>query len=89
MEAFRQTLLNAKSITYLKEGASTIHLRKLFDQLGITEAIKAKVVETQGEEVSEFVAEGRVELGLIVIPNIMSVPGAEAVGPCRPRSTPS
>jgi hypothetical protein len=49
----------------------------------------AKVVETQGEEVSEFVAEGRVELGLIVIPNIMSVPGAEAVGPCRPRSTPS
>jgi len=89
VEAFRQTLLNAKSITYLKEGASTIHLRKLFDQLGITEAIKAKVVETQGEEVSEFVAEGRVELGLIVIPNIMSVPGAEAVGPCRPRSTPS
>jgi ABC-type molybdate transport system substrate-binding protein len=81
VEAFRQTLLNAKSITYLKEGASTIHLRKLFDQLGITEAIKAKVVETQGEEVSEFVAEGRVELGLIVIPNIMSVRGAEAVGP--------
>ena len=30
---------------------------------------------------SEFVAEGKVELGLIVIPNIMSVPGAEVVGP--------
>jgi hypothetical protein len=44
VEAFRQTLLNAKSITYLKEGASTIHLRKLFDQLGITEAIKAKPI---------------------------------------------
>ena len=26
-------------------------------------------------------AEGKVELGLIVIPNIMSVPGAELVGP--------
>ncbi len=81
VEAFKQTLLNAKSITYLKEGASTIHLRKLFDQLGITEAIKAKAVETDGEQVSEFVAEGKVELGLIVIPNIMSVPGAEVVGP--------
>ena len=81
VEAFKQTLLNAKSITYLKEGASTIHLRKLFDQLGITDAIKAKAVETQGEQVSEFVAEGKVELGLIVIPNIMSVPGAEVVGP--------
>ena len=48
VEAFKQTLLNAKSITYLKEGASTIHLRKLFNQLGITEAIKAKAVETAG-----------------------------------------
>jgi molybdate transport system substrate-binding protein len=81
VEAFKQTLLNAKSITYLKEGASTIHLRKLFNQLGITEAVTAKAVETQGEQVSEFVAEGKVELGLIVIPNIMSVPGAEVVGP--------
>jgi molybdate transport system substrate-binding protein len=81
VDAFKQTLLNAKSITYLKEGASTIHLRKVFDQLGITEAIRAKAVETAGEQVSEFVAEGKVELGLIVIPNIMSVPGAEVVGP--------
>ena len=38
------------------------------------------VVETDGEQVSEFVAEGKVELGLIVTPNIMSVPGAELVG---------
>jgi molybdate transport system substrate-binding protein len=38
------------------------------------------VVETNGEEVSEFVAEGKVEIGLIVTPNIMSVPGAELVG---------
>ena len=81
VEAFKQTLLNAKSITYLKEGASTIHLRKVFNQLGIADAVKSKAVETTGEEVSEFVAAGKVELGLIVTPNIMSVPGAELVGP--------
>ena len=81
VEAFKQTLLKAKSVTYLKEGASTIHLRKVFDKLGITDAIKAKAVETAGEQVSEKVADGEVELGLIVIPNIMSVPGAELVGP--------
>jgi molybdate transport system substrate-binding protein len=80
-EAFKQTLLKAKSVTYLKEGASTIHLRKLFVQLGIADAVKAKAVETDGEMVSELVAEGKVELGLIVVPNIMSVPGAELVGP--------
>jgi molybdate transport system substrate-binding protein len=77
---FKQALLNSKSITYLKEGASTIHLRKLFVQLGIADAIKAKAVETDGETVSELVADGKVELGLIVTPNIMSVPGAELVG---------
>ncbi len=81
VEAFKQTLLKAKSITYLKEGASTIHLRKLFTQLGIADAIKSKAVETDGEMVSELVAEGKVDLGLIVVPNIMSVPGAELVGP--------
>lgn len=81
VEAFKQALLKAKSITYLKEGASTIHLRKLFVQLGIADAVKAKAVETDGEAVSELVAEGKVELGLIVTPNIMSVPGAELVGP--------
>src|SRR3954471_7053789 len=81
VEAFTQALLNAKSVTYLKEGVSTIHLRKLFVQLGIADAIKAKAVETDGETVSELVADGKVELGLIVVPNIMSVAGAELVGP--------
>jgi molybdate transport system substrate-binding protein len=81
VEAFKQALLNAKSITYLKEGASTIHLRKLFVQLGIADEVRKKAIETDGEQVSEFVADGKAELGLIVIPNIMSVPGAELVGP--------
>jgi molybdate transport system substrate-binding protein len=81
VEAFKKTLLNAKSITYLKEGASTIHLRKVFDQLGITDALLPKTVQTMTESVSELVADGQVELGLIVTPNILSVPGAELVGP--------
>jgi hypothetical protein len=31
--------------------------------------------------VSEKVADGEIELGILVIPNILSVPGAELVGP--------
>src|SRR5262249_52048421 len=39
VEAFRQTLLAAKSITYLKEGASSIHLDRLFARMGISQAL--------------------------------------------------
>jgi molybdate transport system substrate-binding protein len=81
VEAFRRTLLAAKSITYLKEGASTLHLDRVFAQMGIAEALKDKTVKPNTESVSERVAAGEVELGLIVIPNILSVPGAELVGP--------
>ena len=79
--AFKQALLDAKSIVYLKEGASTLHLEKVLAQLGIADALKAKTTKTAGETVSEMVAAGDAEIGIIVIPNILSVPGAELVGP--------
>jgi molybdate transport system substrate-binding protein len=81
VEAFKQTLLKAKSITYLKEGASTIYLDGLFKRLGIAEQIREKTVKPDTESVSEKVAAGEVELGMIVIPNILSVAGAQLVGP--------
>jgi molybdate transport system substrate-binding protein len=79
--AFKQTLLAAKSITYLKEGASTRHLVKVLGELGIADALEGKTVKPATESVSEMVAAGEVEIGIIVIPNILSVPGAELVGP--------
>jgi len=81
VEAFKRTLLAAKSITYLKEGASSIHLDHLFARMDIAEALRAKTKRPETESVSEAVAAGDVELGLIVIPNILSVPGAQLVGP--------
>jgi molybdate transport system substrate-binding protein len=81
VEAFKQTLLKARSITYLKEGASTIYLDGLFQRLGIAEQLRDKTIRPDTESVSEKVAAGEVELGLIVIPNILSVPGAELAGP--------
>jgi len=84
IDAFKQTLLAAKSLTYLKEGASTRHLARVFDQLGIAEALRPKTTQPMTESVSEMVADGEVELGIIVIPNILSVPGADLVGPLPP-----
>jgi len=81
VETFKQTLLDAKSITYLKEGASTIYLDRLFARMGIADALRAKTIKPETESVSEAVAAGAVELGIIVIPNILSVSGAQLVGP--------
>ncbi len=81
VEAFKQTLLAAKSIIYLKEGASTIYLDRLFARMGIAEALRTKTIKPDTESVSEAVAAGDVELGMIVIPNIISVPGAQLAGP--------
>jgi molybdate transport system substrate-binding protein len=75
VETFKQTLLAAKSITYLKEGASTIYLDRLFARIGIANELRPKTVKPERESVSEAVASGDVELALIVIPNILSVPG--------------
>src|SRR5215216_7182515 len=38
VDAFKRALLNAKSIGYLKEGASGVYLAGLLDRLGIAEA---------------------------------------------------
>src|ERR1700722_16361419 len=79
--AFKQALLDAKSIVYLKEGASTLHLDKVLAQLGIADVLKSKTIKTAGEAVSEMVAAGDAELGIIVSPNILSAPDAELAGP--------
>jgi molybdate transport system substrate-binding protein len=81
VEALKRTLLAAKSIAYLKEGGSTRHVNLVLAQLGLTEALAAKTVKPDTERVSELVASGDVELGIVVIPNILSVPGAQLVGP--------
>jgi molybdate transport system substrate-binding protein len=51
VDAFKQTLLSAKSITYLKEGASTIYLDGLFKRLGIADQLRDKTVKPETESV--------------------------------------
>ncbi len=82
VEAFKQALLNAKSIGYLKqEGTSGAYLHGLFERLGIADAIKSKVIRPETDIVSELVAKGEIELGMVVITQIMTTPDVELVGP--------
>ena len=76
---------NAKSITFTKEGTSGIYLAGLLQRLGIAEAIQPKIKPLlTGGRVAEFVAKGEAELGIALINEILSFPGAELLGPLPP-----
>lgn len=83
VEAFKRALLDAKSIAYLRVG-SGIYLHGLFERLGIAEAIKPKVTRPESDIVSELVARGEIELGMVVITQILTTPGVALVGPLPP-----
>jgi molybdate transport system substrate-binding protein len=83
VEAFKHALLDAKSIAYLRVG-SGIYLAGLLERLGIAEAIKSKVTRPESDVVSELVAKGDVELGMVVITQILTTPGVDLVGPLPP-----
>jgi len=87
VEAFKRTLLAAKSIVYTDPvvgGASGIHFEKVLDRLGIAQEIKAKAILNARAATlpsAEIVARGDAELGIQLISEIVSVPGAELLGP--------
>lgn len=83
VQAFKRALLDAKSIAYLRVG-SGIYVDDLLKRLGIAEAIKSKVTRPESDIVSELVAKGEVELGIVVVTQILTTPGVDLVGPLPP-----
>jgi len=81
VEAFKRALLNARSIAYLREGQSGVYLAGILKRLGVAEAIEHKVTRPDTDMVSELVAKGEIELGMVVITQILTTPGVELVGP--------
>jgi molybdate transport system substrate-binding protein len=82
VESLKQSLLDAKSIAYLRMGS--LHVADVLARLGIAETIKSKVTRPESDIVSELVAKNEVELGMVVITQILTTPGVELVGPLPP-----
>lgn len=83
VDAFKRALLQAKSIAYLRVG-SGIYTAALLERLGISDSVSSKVIRPESDIVSELVAKGAVELGIVVITQILTTPGVDLVGPLPP-----
>jgi len=83
-EAFKRTMLAAKSISYAdpaKGGGSGIHAASVIERLGIAEEMKPKTKLVPGAESVDLVANGEAEIAIVNTPVIVSKPGVELVGP--------
>ena len=81
-DAMKRTLLNATSLTYAEDGASRVHIERMLERLGIAESIKPKIALTQGSARGlANVAEGKGDLAMTLISEILPVGGLELLGP--------
>jgi molybdate transport system substrate-binding protein len=79
-EAFKQTLLAARSIAFSRSGASGIHFANLISQLGIANEVARKARIFDGV-VGTLAARGEVELAVQQVSELKLVGGIDIVGP--------
>jgi len=85
VEAFRATLLAAKSIAYSDSGSGTFLSTTLFPKLGVADRVAGKSRKVRGppsgEPVAAVVARGEAEIGFQQVSELIHVPGITYVGP--------
>jgi molybdate transport system substrate-binding protein len=79
-DALRRTLLAAKSIV-CSTGPSGVYMLDLFGRMGITDALKPKLVSVEDEPAGAPVMRGEAELCFQQMSELMPVPGIDIVGP--------
>ena len=86
VDAFRRTLLAAKSVVYIdpKVGTSGKHVAEVLERLGIAAEVNAKARLGQGGYIVEPVGRGEIELGIHQISEILPVKGVKLAGPLPP-----
>ena len=78
-EALKRAVLAAESIVY-STGPSGVYLAKLFDRMGIADAIAPKLKRVQGEPAGALVARGDAQLGFQQMSELLPVEGIDIVG---------
>lgn len=84
VDAFKRTLLAARSIVYAdpaKGGASGVYFAGVLNRLGMTEQLRDRTILVPGAQAAEVVARGDAELGIAQASEIVPVAGAKLLGP--------
>jgi molybdate transport system substrate-binding protein len=80
-EAFKAALIAAKTVGY-SQGPSGVHFMTVLARLGITDEVKAKgVVPPLGQRVGTLIAEGKAEIGVQQITELLQIHGIDFIGP--------
>ena len=81
VDAFKRTLLNAKSIAHTVHGPSGAYFPGLIERLGIADQVKPKTITRPGGYIGVVVTAGEAEMAFQQICELLAVPGIEVVGP--------
>jgi molybdate transport system substrate-binding protein len=85
VDAFKATLLAARSIAYSDSSSGTYISTKMFEKLGIAGEVMGKSWKVRGppsgEPVAAVVARGEAEIGFQQVSELIHVPGISYVGP--------
>jgi molybdate transport system substrate-binding protein len=79
-DAFKQALLNAKSVGYVGEGMSGAHFLKLLDRLKIADQMKLKLKRLDAGDIFKAAASGDAELIFFLRPAIVANKSVEPAG---------
>lgn len=80
VDAFKNTLLAARSIAFTVSGASGIHFARVIEQLGIAGDVRRKAIVRDGLS-GELAASGEVEIAVQQASELAAVAGIDIVGP--------
>lgn len=80
VEALKNALLNAR-VAYSRTGASGIYFARLLDELGIADEVNSRAVVIDKGFIAEAVIDGRADLAIQQMSELVFVPAANIVGP--------
>lgn len=84
VEAFRETLLNARSLAHAASASGIYLSTEVFPALGIAEQMKKTARTVYSERVGRVVARGEADLGFQQISEILPIEGVKVIGRLPP-----